>query len=123
MGKFGQSPAELVVSAMKMALEDAGLQTQDVGALLCGPTIRHSAMFAHVVAHTAGLRPSALCKTIDCGGASPCVAVMDAVDLLEKGSVDVVVVAAGDAVLSMPKEEFGKLVMLGGAKPVRWFSS
>lgn len=121
MGKLGQSPLDLTSKALNLACMDAGINCKDLDVFLCCPTVDHSVMFAHQVAGSSSCRPNIVCKTIDCGGASSCVAVMEAAGLISRGDANVVAVAAGDALLSMSNEKFASLVSLGstGKQSVR----
>ena len=125
LGKLRRPLAHLVREAVTSALNDAGLHQESVKGLVSMPTVADlaegaglSLMPAHQMAMDLGLltRPGGqdlICKTVDCGGASPVVALREACQLLKEENLGCVLVIGADAVGSMPTKEF--LRRVGGS--------
>ncbi len=127
LGKLGRPLRDLVAEAVGAAMGDAGLPLESVKGLVAMPSVADlveggeglALMPAHQMAMDLGMltRPGGqdlICKTVDCGGASPIVALREACTLLEEDpSLGCVLVVGADAVGSMPTKEF--LTRVGGS--------
>ena len=122
LGKLNRPLSDLVREGVHRALEDAGLPIEAVKGLVSMPSVADlgglSLMPAHQMAMELGMltRPGGqemICKTIDCGGASPVVALREACQLLTEENLGCVAVIGADAVGSMPTKEF--LRRVGGS--------
>lgn len=95
--------------ALHAALADARMSLRDVDGLIAVPSLAAPHfMEAHFVATQVGLLPSrnVLVRTIDTGGAGPISAVLEAKRMITVEGRQVVAVVAGDAVASMPRDQF-----------------
>ncbi|QDZ20056.1 nitronate monooxygenase [Chloropicon primus] len=119
LGKLKRPLNDLVREAFHLALEDAKLPAEAVKGVVSMPAVADlgglSLMPAHQMAMDLGLltRPGGqemICKTVDCGGASPVVALREACQLLREENLGCVAVIGADAVASMPTKEFLKRV-------------
>lgn len=109
LGKFGRLPCDLVQEALGNALADAGLELRALDGLVACPSLADPHfMEAHFLATAMGLLPrqNVRVRTIDTGGAGPVSALLEAVRMVRHENCKAVAVVAGDAVLSLPLEEF-----------------
>jgi len=117
LGKLGETAGTLVKEALDEALADAGLQRESLRGLISMPALGSNAsnamdfMPAHKIATDLGLltRPGGqdfICRTVDCGGASPVVALREACTLLREEKLGCVAVVGGDVVGSMQTNDF-----------------
>ena len=122
LGKLNRPLPDLIEEAFRQALADASLPEESVKGLVAMPAVADlgqlSLMPAHQMAMDLGLltRPGGqdmVCRTVDCGGASPVVALREACQLLRDEGLGCVAVVGADAVGSMPTKEF--LRRVGGS--------
>ena len=113
LGKHpGVSALALKADALHAALNSAGLKVSQLDGLLTVPTLSEALFLdAHHLAMRVGLVPSSkaqgvVLKTIDTGGAGPISAVLDAHRMIQHGGCHLVAVVAGDAVASIPSDDF-----------------
>lgn len=109
LGKLGLPASTLMRQAVEQALGRAGLALRQIGGLVAIPSLSHPHfMEAHYLATQMGLLPrkDVVVRTIDTGGAGPVTGLLEAAHMVERGWCEVAVVVAGDAVASMPSEEF-----------------
>lgn len=109
LGKLGLPASVLMRRAVERALAQAGLPLRELGGLVAIPSLSHPHfMEAHYLATQMGLLPrkDVIVRTIDTGGAGPITGLLEAVRLIERGWCEVVAVAAGDAVSTLPTDEF-----------------
>lgn len=111
MGRFGRTAEDLSSEAIRLALTDAGIGLTDLHGLVAVPSLSQPHfMQAHYLATKMKLLPSKrfVVRTIDTGGAGPISAINTAATLIRQDWADVVAIVAGDAVLSLPSDEFLK---------------
>ena len=109
VGKFTLRPTILMRRALELALAQAGISLRQVDGLIAIPSLADPHfMEAHYFATQTGLLPrkDVVVRTIDTGGAGPVTGLIEAARMVEQQICDVVAVVAGDAVSSLPKEEF-----------------
>ena len=109
LGKLGKSATALMSEALQSALGAAGIALGDLDGLVCVPSLSHPHfMEAHYLATRTGLLPrrDLLVRTIDTGGAGPVSALLEARRMVEYEDCGVVAVCAGDAVSTLPTDEF-----------------
>ena len=109
LGKLGMPASALMRRALERALAQAGLPLRELGGLVAIPSLSDPHfMEAHYLATQMGLLPrkDVIVRTIDTGGAGPVTGLLEAVRLIERGWCEVVAVVAGDAVSTLPTEEF-----------------
>jgi acetyl-CoA acetyltransferase len=109
LGKLGLPASTLMRQAVEHALGQAGLALRQIGGLVAIPSLSHPHfMEAHYLATQMGLLPrkDVVVRTIDTGGAGPVTGLLEAAHMVERGWCEVAVVVAGDAVASMPSDEF-----------------
>lgn len=109
VGKFTLRPTLLMRRALELALAQAGIKLRQVDGLIAIPSLADPHfMEAHYFATQTGLLPrkDVLVRTIDTGGAGPVTGLIEAARMIEQQVCEVVAVVAGDAVSSLPREEF-----------------
>eukprot|EP01031_Cornospumella_fuschlensis_P032082 gene32082-38798_t len=109
--KSGKSASFLVQLALEKALANAGIRLRQIDGIVAVPSLAEPRfMEAHYLATRMGLLPSkgVVARTIDTGGAGPISGLLEADYLIRSQNLDVVAVVAGDAVSSLPTEEFLK---------------
>jgi acetyl-CoA acetyltransferase len=109
LGRHGLPASALMRRAVERALGHAGLALRQVGGLVAIPSLSDPHfMEAHNLATQMGLLPrkDVVVRTIDTGGAGPVTGLLEAARMVERGWCEVAVVVAGDAVASMPSDEF-----------------
>lgn len=109
VGKFTLRPTILMRRALELALAQAGIALRQVDGLIAIPSLADPHfMEAHYFATQTGLLPrkDVLVRTIDTGGAGPVTGLIEAARMIEQQVCEVVAVVAGDAVSSLPKDEF-----------------
>ncbi len=112
LGRLGVPLGRLLGSALERALAQAGAAPADVDGLIVSPTLASPPfMAAHHLAQLTGVahagRDAPLrCRTIECGGASPIVGLLEASRWVEHDGRGLVAVVAGDAVASMATDAF-----------------
>lgn len=97
--------------ALERALSNAGVRLRQLDGLIAVPSLSEPRfMEAHYLATKMGLLPSkgVVVRTIDTGGAGPISGLLEADILIRTQGLDLVAVVAGDAVSSMPTDEFLK---------------
>jgi len=109
VGKLTLRPTILMRRALELALAQAGIALRQVDGLIAIPSLADPHfMEAHYFATQTGLLPrkDVLVRTIDTGGAGPVTGLIEAARMIEQQVCDVVAVVAGDAVSSLPRDEF-----------------
>ncbi|HQK20247.1 MAG TPA: thiolase family protein, partial [Polyangiaceae bacterium] len=109
VGKLSTRPTLLMRRALELALARAGIALRQVDGLIAIPSLADPHfMEAHYFATQTGLLPrkDVIVRTIDTGGAGPVTGLIEAARMIEHQACQVVAVVAGDAVSSLPKEEF-----------------
>ena len=109
VGKFTMRPTTLMRRALELALAQARIALRQVDGLIAIPSLADPHfMEAHYFATQTGLLPrkDVLVRTIDTGGAGPVTGLIEAARMIEQQVCEVVAVVAGDAVSSLPKDEF-----------------
>lgn len=119
LGKSGLTATKLVQQALERALANAGVRLRQLEGIVAVPSLSEPRfMEAHYLATRMGLLPSkgVVARTIDTGGAGPISGLLEA-DLMIRSGLDLVAVVAGDAVSSLPTEEFLKRADAGCYDP------
>jgi acetyl-CoA acetyltransferase len=109
LGKLAARPTVLMRRALELALAQAGIALRQVDGLIAIPSLADPHfMEAHFLATQTGLLPrkDVVVRTIDTGGAGPVTGLIEAARMIELEICDVVAVVAGDAVSSLPRDEF-----------------
>jgi len=109
VGKLTQRPTALMRRALELALGQARLSLRQLDGLIAIPSLAEPHfMEAHYFATQTGLLPrkDVLVRTIDTGGAGPVTGLIIAARMVEQNVCDLVAVVGGDAVSSLPREEF-----------------
>jgi acetyl-CoA acetyltransferase len=111
--KTGLTVSQLLTKALQCALDSCGVRREQLDAMIGFPALADPRfMPAHAAAQSFGLlprnpnQPRFLAKTIDCGGASPVSALIEARRLVADQGFHCVAVAGADAVSSLPTPEF-----------------
>ena len=112
--KFGRvpgvSPLQFTVEAAKLAIEDAGLEKNDVDAVLCKyPPTGFKGLWAHKVSQALGIQP-VIAATIDQAGATNLGLVQYAMMAIEAGLITTAVCCYGDNPLSGNPGTYGRPV-------------
>lgn len=110
---------EAVVGALADASARSPAPLPKIGALITFPSLSQPlVMPGHRVAETLGdsIERSALCRAVDCGGASPVVALRQAVALVRGGEADLACVVGADAVGSLSQGELLRRVAAGAGE-------
>mmetsp|Transcript_24429 Transcript_24429/g.36250 ORF Transcript_24429/g.36250 Transcript_24429/m.36250 type:complete len:409 (-) Transcript_24429:186-1412(-) len=109
IGKLNKSAITLMQEAVEAALSSAKLELRQIDGLVAVPSLSNPHfMQAHHLATTMSLLPNfgVQVKTMDTGGAGPITALLEAVQMIQYDGCKAVVVAAGDAVSSLPTSDF-----------------
>ncbi len=99
---------EYLAWSAKLALEDAGLEKEDLdkqGLVVNGAQYPHSELWSCEVAQNLGISPKRLVR-VDNGGESAISSLGRACDLINSGSVDLVLCISGDAPLSVTSHPY-----------------
>lgn len=131
LGKLKKPLSALVAEAVEAALRDAGIDAGRLDGIVAMPALATDKsrplrlMEAHQIATDLGLLTRAggqdmVCKTIDCGGASPVAALREACSLIDEGTCACVAVVGADAVASMTTTDFLERVSgnRNGSRPI-----
>ncbi|KAI9014891.1 thiolase-like protein [Gaertneriomyces semiglobifer] len=105
------TPTKLMQQALRLALDNAGVQLKDLNGLVAVPSLADTHfMEAHYLATQVGLLPgkSIIVRTMDTGGAGPVTGLLEAKRMIQMEGADLVAVVAGDAVKQLSSEEFLK---------------
>lgn len=108
---YGRSPVGFAVEAVRRALEDAGLDPQDLDGLLVNPGMSWGptgSMASFAVQQAMGVRDVRLSASVGLGGASAGAMVMQAILAIEAGMAETVACVFSDAPLKPPKPKDGK---------------
>jgi acetyl-CoA acetyltransferase len=122
LGKSGTTASKLVQQALERALASAGVRLRQLDGIVAVPSLSEPRfMEAHFLATKMGLLPSkgVIARTIDTGGAGPISGLLEADYLIKSQGVDLVAVVAGDAVSTLPTDEFLKRADAGCSDPER----
>lgn len=107
--KSGLTATTLMLSSLERALANAGVGLRDLDGIIALPSLaEHRFMEAHYLATRMNLLPQKnfIAKTIDTGGAGPITALLEADRMIRMQGRNLVAVVAGDAVSSLPTDEF-----------------
>lgn len=107
---YGPSAVGFAVDAIRLALEDAGLEAKDLDGLLVNPGLswgRAAQMGSFAVQQAMGLRDLRLTAAMNLGGATAGAMVMQAVLAIEAGLANHVACVFSDAPLEPPKPRDG----------------
>lgn len=118
--KSGFTATELMQKSLESALANAGIRMRQLDGLVAVPSLSEPHfMEAHYLATRMGLLPSkgVVVRTIDTGGAGPISGLIEADLMIRNQGLDLVAVVAGDAVSSLPTEEFLKRADAGCLNP------
>lgn len=121
LGKLGKPASILMKEACENALAHAGVRLKQLDGLIAIPALSEPRfMQAHYLATMMGLLPhtGVVCRTLDTGGASPVSALLEADRLIRTHGCDLIAIVAGDAVASMPSEQFLPAADAGCNDPV-----
>jgi acetyl-CoA acetyltransferase len=110
-------PVGFAVEAVKLALEDAGLNRDDLDGLLVNPGITWmgNGMASFTLQQAMGLHNLRLSATMGLGGATAAAMIMHAVQAINAGMASVVACVFSDAPLQPPSPDRGKGGGAGGA--------
>lgn len=124
--RSGESATVLKQRALENALKSmTNLRSDQLDGLISVPSLAEGRfMDAHYLATHMSLLPNKsnrgmTVKTIDTGGASPITALLEADNMIKNQGYSLVAIVAGDAVASMPTEEFLRRANEGCADPIR----
>lgn len=109
--KSGLTATTLMLSSLERALANAGVGLRDLDGIIAVPSLAEPRfMEAHYLATRMNLLPhkNFIAKTIDTGGAGPITGLLEADRMIKMQGRNLVAVVAGDAVSSLPTEEFLK---------------
>jgi acetyl-CoA acetyltransferase len=107
--KRGLAATALMQYALEKALASAGVRLRQLDGIVAVPSLSEPRfMEAHYLATRMGLLPSkgVVARTIDTGGAGPISGLLEADAMICSQGLDLVAIVAGDAVCSLPTEEF-----------------
>lgn len=119
-GKAGKTATALVQLALEKALASAGVRLRQLDGIVAVPSLSEPRfMEAHYLATRMGLLPGkgVVARTIDTGGAGPISGLLEADFMIRSQGLDLVAVVAGDAVSSLPSQEFLKRADAGCYDP------
>jgi acetyl-CoA acetyltransferase len=104
---YGNTPVGFAVDAVKLALEDAGLERGDLDGLLLNPGLAWNdlGMGSFQLQQALGLRDLRLSATMGLGGATACAMIQHAVQALAAGLCTTVACVFSDAPLKPPASE------------------
>ena len=104
----GVSPLAFTVEAAQLAIRDAGLDREDVDAVLCKyPPTGFQGLWAHKVSEALGIQPT-IAATIDQAGATNLGLVQYAMMAIDAGLISTAVCCYGDNPLSGTPGTYGK---------------
>lgn len=110
LGKSGLwSASKLVQQGLERALASAGVRLRQLDGIVAVPSLSEPRfMEAHYLATRMGILPhkGLVARTIDTGGAGPISGLLEADWMVRTQGHDLVAVVAGDAVSSLPTDEF-----------------
>eukprot|EP00126_Sphaerothecum_destruens_P004592 Sdes_comp18276_c0_seq1m7929 len=109
LGKTGKSATQLMQEALESALSSASVRLEQIDGLIAVPSMSEPRfMQAHYLATKMKLLPhkDVIVRTIDTGGAGPISGLLEADRMIRLQGRDLVAVVAGDAVSSLPIQEF-----------------
>lgn len=109
LGKSGLTATNLMQSALEQALGNAGTRVRQLDGVIAVPSLAEPRfMEAHFIATQMGILPhkGVIARTIDTGGAGPISGLLEADRMIRFQGCDLVAVVAGDAVSSLPTDEF-----------------
>lgn len=118
--KTGRKATHLMQEAMERALLSAGVRLRQLDGIVAVPSLAEPRfMEAHYLATKMGILPSkgVVARTIDTGGAGPISGLIEADVMIRNQGLDLVAIVAGDAVSSLPTEEFLRRADLGCKDP------
>jgi len=107
--KSGLTATTLMLSSLERALANAGVGLRDLDGIIAVPSLAEPRfMEAHYLATRMNLLPQKnfIAKTIDTGGAGPITGLLEADRMIRMQGRNLVAVVAGDAVSSLPTDEF-----------------
>jgi acetyl-CoA acetyltransferase len=107
--KSGRTATTLMLSSLERALANAGVGLRDLDGIIAVPSLAEPRfMEAHYLATRMNLLPQKnfIAKTIDTGGAGPITGLLEADRMIRSQNRNLVAVVAGDAVSSLPTDEF-----------------
>src|SRR5215831_20197902 len=104
---YGQSPIGFAVDAIRLALDDAGLERGDLDGLLLNPGLawRDMGMSSFALQQAMGLRDLRLSATMNLGGATACAMIQHAVQAIAAGVCTTVACVFSDAPLKPPSPQ------------------
>jgi acetyl-CoA acetyltransferase len=104
---YGNTPLGFAVDAVKLALEDAGLERTDLDGLLLNPGLAWSdlGMGSFQLQQALGLRDLRLSATMGLGGATACAMIQHAAQAIASGLCTTVACVFSDAPLKPPAPE------------------
>ncbi|MDG2308080.1 MAG: thiolase family protein [Candidatus Binatia bacterium] len=108
---YGKSAVGFAVDAIRLALDDAGLEPVDLDGLLVNPGLSwglSGSMGSFAVQQAMGLSNLSLSASISLGGASAGAMIMQAALAIEAGMASTVACVFSDAPLKAPKSQSGK---------------
>jgi hypothetical protein len=109
MHKSGLSATFLMQNALELALGNAAVRVRQLDGIIAVPSLAEPRfMEAHYLATRMGILPQkgVIARTIDTGGAGPISGLLEADKMIRLQGCDLVAVVAGDAVSSLPTDEF-----------------
>lgn len=107
--KSGLTATTHMLSSLERALANSGVRLRDLDGIIAVPSLAEPRfMEAHYLATRMNLLPQKnfIAKTIDTGGAGPITGLLEADRMIRMQGRNLVAVVAGDAVSSLPTEEF-----------------
>lgn len=107
--KSNMTATTLMLSSLERALANAGVGLRDLDGIIAVPSLAEPRfMEAHYLATRMNLLPQKnfIAKTIDTGGAGPITGLLEADRMIRMQGRNLVAVVAGDAVSSLPTDEF-----------------
>src|SRR6266852_5500942 len=104
---YGNTPVGFAVDAVRLALEDAGLERTDLDGLLLNPGLAWSdmGMGSFQLQQAMGLRDLRLSATMNLGGATACAMIQHAAQAIAAGLCTTVACVFSDAPLKPPRAE------------------
>jgi len=102
---YDYSPVGFAIAAVRLAIEDAGLQRDDIDGLLLNPGLSWTdqGMGSFQLQQAMGLRNLRLSATMNAGGATACAMIQQAAEAIDAGLCSVVACVFSDAPLKPPR--------------------